>query len=429
MRARGFSLVELMISVAISLVAVAAGMVLLVGSQRWFQSGVDDRAVQENARGAMDEITTNLRAAGYGLEPTFTFDMGLIANVPMDRLPQGLQARFGGYQCADGTCRDKIDGPDELVFYSRDPLWERDVASVGSNALTLVAPRLTPLEAGQVLQIMCYGSANQWAWAYVTVSSIDTPNPGNIRVTLQAPTGQPYDFPTQNALLTGQPCFSAGTASVKAFKIDRYRYYVQAVDDSTGAQVAWETPGSRPYLLLDQGLQDGGQPVLRPIAPDVEDLQVAYVYSEAATGNQVQGATAGVQVTANVAGDDTGFNLAPTIGIPTFSTPSLDPLRTMHHPANVRAVRLSLTVRTPRAGVPLVPQNGPCLGNGDPCVPAAFNRPDVAGEGSYRRVEFETTVYTRNLETRLPVFPQYDPNYATANCCTGASCAGNCGGG
>jgi len=427
MRARGFSLIELLISVVISVIAIAGGVVLLLTSQQWFENGRDDRTLQENARVAMDSLTSNLRNAGYGLEPTFTFDMGLIANVPQSQIPQGDQARFGGYgypNACNGTCRDSAVGPDDLVFYSRDPKWERGVQTVSSTNLTLVPPvagLTTTLSAGQVLQIMCYGSSDEWLWAYVTVASVNSTNPGQVVVTLTGGGAQPYDFPQQNSLLT-QPCFSAGTASVRAFKIDRYHYYIQAVNDATGAQVAWGTPGARPYLMLDQGLQVGGQEVLSPIAADVENLQVAYVYPAALVGNQIQCTNPGVQITANISGDDTGFNLAPVNGIPTFATPSLDPLRTTHNPANVRGVQVALTVRSPRADLRDTNPN-------DALVPASLNFQAVAADAGYKRLQFETTVYIRNMETRLPVYPQYDPNWQTNNCCTGTTCGGNCGGG
>ena len=427
MRPRGFTLLELIIAMTISLLTVAAGVSLLVASQRWFQTGSDDRAMQETARVALDEITNNLRSAGYGMEPTFAFDLGILANTVQDRLPPGSTARFGGYNCPSGNCpslRDRIDGPDELVFYSRDPLFERDVVSVGANSLVLAGKSTdsTLLNNGQVLQVMCYGSNNQWLWAYVSIATVNSSNPAAVAVTLIPTPGQPADFPYQNGLL-GQPCFAAGAASVKAFKIDRYRYYVAAVD--TGGNIQpWETPNTHPFLMLDQGLSSGGNPIVTAIAPDVEDLQVAYVYPLAG-GEQVLGADLGTPVQANTIGDDTGFNLIPTYppyAIPSFSVNPNDAALavTTHHPANIRAVNVAIVVRTPVLD-PTVP---------DATVPGVLNRPDLAGEAGYRRQVFQSAAYTRNLETALPVFPTYDPNYAGANCCpTAGTCAGNCGGG
>jgi type IV pilus assembly protein PilW len=417
MRARGFSLLELLVAVAVSTIVVAAGVTLLLGTQQAFESGKDERAMQEAARVAMDEVTARLRTAGYGLEPTFAFDFGQAATV-MDRLPAGQTVRFGGYSClaANGgnvACRDSIAGPDELVFYARDPDFARNVSEVGVNSLTLTPPasgRATNLSPGQILQVMCYGTAGQWLWAYVQVQSVDaTTNAAQIQVTLDSSPGPPNanDFPVQSSLLASQGCFAGGQR--RAFKIDRYRYFVAAVD-AGGTIQNWETPGTRPYLMLDQGLQDAsGNTIFTPIAPDVEDMQVAYVFPQA-SNVQLAGATQTTRLADSASGIDLS---APQI--PSFSTPTYDPIRLTNHPANIRAVRVALTLRTERADPKIA----------DATVPAALNRPDVAGEAGYRRMVFETTAYTHNLETRLPVFPAYDPSFTTT--CLGTS--GNCGGG
>lgn len=400
MRARGFSLVELLVGVAVSTIVVATGVALLLGTQRLFVTGTADRAMQETARVALDEVLRNLRVAGYGLEPTFAFDFGQ-ANTIMDRVPAGTQVRFGGYGCATPvTCRDSIAGPDELVFYARDPTFSKDLTgAVGAASLTLTGPAPT-LGRGQILQVMCYGVGGQWLWAYVTVDTFDASNPAQVQVTLQASPGLANDFPYQNALLSGQACFGSGLR--RAFKIDRYRYFVAAVD-TAGAQQAWGTVGTRPFLMLDRGLP-GGPSV---VAPDVEDLQVSYVFplADASTGAQLVGTTAGTAVTA----DASGIDLAPALGIPAFSTPGIDPIRTSHHPANIRAVRVAITVRSERLDPKVL----------DATVPAALNRPSVAGEAGYRRMVFESTSNVHNLEIRLPLFPTYDP----------AGTSGNFGGG
>lgn len=422
MRARGFTLVELLVAVAVSLIVVFAAVSLMLGTQRLFRAGDEDRAIQETARVALDELGRNLAGAGYGLEPTFVFDFGQAATV-MDRVPVGTQVRFGGYACKDNpvACRDRIDAPDEVVFYARDPLFGKDLTGpIGVNAITLAGPiKPGTLGPGQILQLMCYGGSGQWLWAYVTIATVDATNPAAVSVTLATNSGGlPNDFPYQNDLVNGQPCFGSGAR--RAYKIDRYRYFVRAIDDAGNVKDTppWQTPSARPYLLLDQGLLDAnGQPIVSVVAPDVEDLQVAYVYPVPNGTAAVVGATSGTQITATAAGID----LAPDVGcgappcIPAFSTPTIDPIRTTHHPANLRAVRVAITVRSSRSDPKVFEAQ----------VPEALNRPAVAGEAGYRRLVFESTTYVHNMENRLPVFPTYDPTY-TASC---AGTAGNCGGG
>ena len=115
--------------------------------------------------------------------------------------------------------------------------------------------------------------------------------------------------------------------------------------------------------------------------------------------------------------------------IPSFGTApaDIDLARTSHHPANIRAVRVAITVRTARKD----------LGIPDAVVPAALNRRDAPGEAGFRRMTFESTVYTHNLDARAPVFPVYDSQAYLNQCkvagCTAEPCArattGNCGGG
>ncbi len=439
MRGRGYTLIELVVAMALSVIGIMAGMTLLIGSQTWFQSGVDDRGLQETARVAVDELTSKLRLAGYGLEPSMVFDMGVLEETMMDRVPPAdrNQVRFGGY-CGDGDCvRDKVDAPDELVFYARDRSWARDVTAVGVNTLTLAPPASAapePLLPGQVLQVMCYGTNGQWLWAFVTVETVQVESTGANQLTLAPSPGQPLDFPFQNSLLA-QPCFMAPAAppnpTVRAFKVDRYRYHVAAIRED-GAVVAWGTEGARPYLMLDQGLRDeDGDPIDRAVAPDVEDLQVAYVFPLAPAG-QVLGVTPGTQVLADTAGGDDGvFNLNPQrpFVVPSFATAptDVDLARTSHHPANIRAVRVAVTVRTARKDIMVT----------DATVPAAFNRDEVDGEAGYRRMVVESTAYTQNLEARTPVFPAHDAQAYVDDCkaalCTVEPCAravnGNCGGG
>ena len=399
-RPRGFSMIELVVAVAVSTIVLAAGVALLLGTQRLFEHGVDERAVQETARVALDEVGTSLRVAGYGLEPTFAFDFGQAATV-MDRVPPGSQVRFGGYACAGNVqCRDRVDGPDELVFYSRDPSFGLDLAATenGPGGLKLVNPNAPgkplQLRAGQVLQVMCYGTGNQWLWAYVTVATDVTSTAGEVKVDLVAPTAATLDFPRQNALLN-QPCFAGGLR--RAFKIDRYRYFIAAVEPDGDVQ-PWGTAGTRPYLMLDQGT---GPAVA--IAPDVEDLQVSYVFPLAAAAAQVVGATPGTRL----ADAEAGIDLAPAQGVPAWQLPTLHPSRATHHPGNIRAVRVAMVVRSQRADPAVF----------DDTVPAAGNRPAVAGEVGFRRMVFESTLRAHNMETRLPLFPVYarDSGFAGSN--------------
>ena len=395
-RETGLSLVEMMVALAVSAVVMAGAVTLLVNQQRAFQSGAADRGMQETARAALQEITGNLRMAGFGVDPPLAFDFGFTDNIPMLQAPRisGTNVRINpGYgSCANPvSCRDSATGPDEIVFYSRDPAFGHAIQAVGgTSSISMAGPLNVPLYAGQVLQAMCYGGS--MLWAYVTVGAYVAPS--------QAPTiavplanGSGLDFPFQNQTLS-DGCFGAGNAWV--FKVDRYRYYVDAFDQN-GNSLGWgyQSP-NRPYLMLDQGLKDqNGVAIRSVIAGDVEDLQFAYEYPAAPI--TLVGAPPGTAVGTVIPAGAGGIDLAPAAGAPGYGTPATDPSRLDQHPANIRAVVVSVVVRTANADITV----------GDQTIPAAGNRPDVAGLRGYRRMLFQTSAALRNMDARAPYYPTY----------------------
>ncbi len=392
---RGVSLIELMVGLAVSAVVMLGAVALLVNQQRVFQSGSADRGMQETARVALEEITGNLRTAGYGVDPPLVFDFGFADNIPMLQAPRnaGVNVRNNpGYLCANAVaCRDSASGPDEIVFYSRDPAFGHAIQSVGgTDTIVIAGPLNVPLYAGQVLQAMCYGGS--MFWSYVTVGAYVAPS-ATAAVAVPLADGSGLDFPFQNQTLADS-CFSAGNAWV--FKVDRYRYYLDTFDkNGNSLGYGYQSP-NRPYLMLDQGLQDQtGAPIRTVIAGDVEDLQFAYEYPSGAVA--LVGAPPGTAAGTVIPAGPNGIDLAPAAGAPGYGTPATDPSRLDQDPANIRAVQVSVVVRTENADA-TVP---------DRTVPAAGNRPDVAGLPGYRRMLFQTTAALRNLDARAPYFPIY----------------------
>jgi len=410
-RTRGVTILELVIGIGISAIVLAGSLLLLQQQQHALQAGNQDRILQETARMALGHISANLRAAGFGVDPALVLGFGSQSNVRMERAP-GVTFNTTSLQCADAnrvTCRDRIDGPDEIVFLSRDPEFGhvlRAAATAGSTALTIQGPLNTPLYPGQILQVACY--SNPMTWAYLQVSSLVSPtSTDTVSVPITASANS--TFPTQNPLL-GDTCFSKVALGppttidttyyanlqldAKVFKVDRYRYYVASYQDPLSGT-------SRPYLMLDQGLSDaGGNAMVSVVTPDVEDVQFAYVFPNSPdTAHQLVGTTAGTAIPAGA----TGIDLAPVDGFVVYSDPVAPvaaPTRLTHHPANIRLVKVSLVVRAP---APDLRWTFP----GNDQIPAALNRPAQAGPAHYRRLLVETSVPLRNLDAQLPYFPTY----------------------
>jgi prepilin-type N-terminal cleavage/methylation domain-containing protein len=407
---RGFTLIELLIAALATAVLVLGAASLLVAQQTTFRHTSSERAMNETGRIGLEHIARNLRAAGFGVDPGLVFDLGAQASARMDRGPSGGTFAAASLGCTTAiSCRDRTDGPDELVFLSRDPSFGHALLAPGptsgSTSLTLQGPLLQPLHQGQILQVMCY--SGPMAWAYVTVGAevAAAPAATSVDVPIASGGGTSYPFPLQNSLLgpgtPGNSCFAnvatAGDATTipsatKVFKVDRYRYFIQT-HAADGTVVAWGTAGARPWLMLDHGVLDaGGNELIDVIAPDVEDLQVAYVFPWD-TVNPLVGGTAGAAMSAGATSID--LSVSP----PVYSDDLAAIARQSHHPANVRAVRVGIVTRSSQADTTL---------SNTYSVPALLNRPSLVGVPGFRRQVFETTIAVRNLDARAPYFPIWD---------------------
>jgi prepilin-type N-terminal cleavage/methylation domain-containing protein len=390
-REGGFTLVELLVAVLVGSLVIAGAIALLSSQHRLFQVTSADRAVQESGRMALEEMTTNLRLAGYGIDPAFAFDFGPLAAARQERAPQSsaVSAASTFSACTLLSCRDSTTGSDEVAFRYRNPAFVRSLASAptGGNSITVAGPLNGALEQGQILQVMCFSGS--MLWAYVTVGAPGAPATNSDTVTIPLASGNGGQFPFQNGYLA-DGCFgvvaprnapqATFAAAAKIYKVDQFRYYVQSYD-AGGAIVANGTGGSRPYLMLDTGTVRSGNPVVRVVSPDVEDLQVAYLFPNS-TG-------------ANIAAGSSGIDLSGSG--PAFSDTGDSATRTTQHPGNIRAVVVSVLGRTTMPNSKVF----------DATMPAAGNRDVAAGPAGYIRQLFETTVATQNLDARGPHFPTY----------------------
>jgi type IV pilus assembly protein PilW len=377
---RGFTLIELAVSLVAAAIVTAGALALLTQQQRALQTSSADRAIQETVRTSLGEIGATLRRAGFGVEPFRAFDFSL-------------------YKCATPVqCRDSIAASDEIVFHARDPGFRVALAGPPGAAQLVIAGGLqTPLYRGQILQVMCPSASE---WAYVTVGQRVASNwtppavpPATTTIPLTAATGT---FPAENGRLTvAGSCFQSQFSEVRVYRVDRFRYYVQSFPDPDAGAV-----NGRPYLMLDRGLSDDdGVERLEPLAPDVEDLQFEYTFVNATTG------------VARTVGDVSGTRLSNALASidlasapPTYEATTADPSRATNHPANLRAVRLSVVARSPANDITKLGNVVQVMYAEGARLPASANRPVVPGDGGFVRIRVETTEATRNLEARGPYY-------------------------
>jgi type IV pilus assembly protein PilW len=394
-RQGGFTLVEMLTGAAVSSIILLAVGAMAIGQSRAFEASVATKDAVSNGRSGLTFLETKLRNAGYGVDPRFTFDFGTTGT---------------------SITRDYKDRPDELAFYSRDPEFARR-ATLNNATLTLtensVAQPLTAvLFRGQILQLLCASGTG----AYVTVKTTTAATAGTIEIFDAA--GTPA-FPREAI----PACLTSATTGSELFvvKVDRYRFFVAEIEETAG--------NLRRYLLLDRGLDLSGSRTyddtrLRleeetdnatdgtkfapgslsnfvPVASDIEDFQVAYVMNQPQAAWGVTPAPAEPDLGNKnwILGDDSTASAeqpSAAATAPRFETAYRDANRFTKHPANVRAVRISLLARAPQS-------------RGTGSRPALENRSAGARDGFYRNL-MRSQVAPQNILTRSSFVPPHNVN-------------------
>jgi type IV pilus assembly protein PilW len=368
------TLIELMVSLAITAIVLAGVVGVMRTQQQAFYGGQKVRSAQGNARTALLYLEQALSTAGYGMDPALAFD-------------------FNSYAASYGTnsdcpaqlspCpRDSTSNADELVFYSRNPRYSVSATSQTANpagnawlATAMTATSLTvnahggeTFAKGQIIQVVCAGGNRSF---YATLASNLGPvTAGSQTLTLAAAvTGNPFKRQDVISTPATDACLTSATARV--FLIDRYRFHVRPVSTGTGGKVT-------PYLMLDRGIDitapTGGGPDgtvdasdEQVIAEGIETLQVAYTFAN--SGLAAVGTTAGTAITFAVGsatstikfGSTTVANEISTIPFPQttsgtqtaydptswFAYLAADPVRTTDSQANIRQVQLAVVARSP----------------------------------------------------------------------------------
>ncbi len=457
-RSRGFTLLELTIATAVSVVVIAGVMGAVLAQERAYYGTQRTRAAQSSARAALLFIEEKLRLAGFGMDPALAFDFGVYCPT-----------------CA----RDSASDNDELVFYARNPnYWVPQngagnpvgrawtIANITASTITINANQGDVFPRGQILAAVCPGGRY---YAYMTVGAT-TPPPGSgafpggpLPVQLAAADAtnpfqrqdlavSPGVNPPQyfNSTVTGfaNPTVPSGcfTNGARLFQIDRYRFHIRPV-------VVGGFPGGRtkydPYLVLDMGVDTNLDGVVNVqdellIAEGVEIMQVAYLMANFALPTPTVGVNPGTAITftPGIPGSATTANeisLTAQAGVQVPSSlplsfpfaPTLQPVdnayaasswypytlmepfptnypRLTDSQANIRRVRVALVVRSPEpdTGAPTtLPLDSTFRLYNLTTVPTwiSSNAYPSAQDG-YARLLVEASVLVPNMTTRGMIY-------------------------
>ncbi len=409
----GFTLLEIMLALGVSAIALVAAITAANAQQRAFYNGQKGRAAMNSARSALLFLERTVPLAGFGMDAPLALDLGwyVPATCPGTMAP-----------CTP----DKTNDADELTFYARDGRYwvpENDNAGeprgqgwhVGAITAGDVVVKARPgdmFRRGQVLQLVCPGLPRYAYFTVLRTASIPDVTAGgaagNLTVLLE-PVVASNPFRRQDVAA------ALSCPDARLFRIERYRIHVRPVDVGGGRL--------DPFLVLDTGTDndldgdvDADDEVL--LAEGIEAFQVSYVFAAPAIPEAGILPGTPVAIRAGVPADTTPQALTRTTfpGVVTagqfvyapssFYEPTLLPPlpptspRLTNHQANVRTIRFALVARSPEpdpgasanlswtAGSPLFRMNQ----NARPgWVPA---------DGGYQRTVVETSVNLPNMTVR-----------------------------
>ena len=362
-RRAGFTLIEVMISVAILAFVISGISIVLVKQGQASSTQSLQRDLEESGRLAVLELGRAVRVAGYGIAPTAAFDF--------DRY--GCATPGTGSTCNPATVgsitsnnsRDRTDGPDELVVSYRDasfktrPMQAFVGSGAGPYAVTLAsADQLTDaLKAGRVVQVLCAGAD---AAAYLSLAS-DAAS-GATSLSLQPIAAADGYYP-------GAPPYPAclGTAGQAWITlIERVRYYV--ANDTDGVPTLYKERGRGYPEKLYRG---------------IEDIQLTYGMSRPPPGSPFAvGGTTPAAVPVACGPDSFTFGLCSTSGTPPETATPPDWIndgydtanRYTGHPANIRIVNIAVVARSTQRSPTGIGDATPAVGNRPARVADAYKR-------------------------------------------------------
>ena len=256
MSRRGFTLVEVLLAVAILAVVMAGVSGVLVQQSLQSVRNESQRALEDNGRLAMLDILGAVRLVGYGIPPAAAFDFDRYACTTP-----------GTASSCNGGGRDRADAPDEIVMSWRDPLFARNVTALtgaGPWTITLDRALTAPILTGRVLQILCGSDVTQAA--YVKLNADAAAGATSLTAAIVATSDGYYPIvgPT-NA------CFSTGAS---LYLIERRRYFV--ANDTSGMPSLFRERGRGGNELVQRGIEDlqlsytiSSPPTLTPPSPNI----------------------------------------------------------------------------------------------------------------------------------------------------------------
>jgi type IV pilus assembly protein PilW len=375
-RARGFSIVELMVAVTLALIVTAAVLSAFLGSRSSFMSTSGTAAVSDNGRFALDFLQSAVRDAGYMACNTTQRQISLL-NVGTSPLYYSFGQPLGGYEAnstvsnaftlaaAPASATATAVAPDASLtdwLASTGPAWggnldpvlaslvikNSDVLVVNTTLRTTNPPVLVTSIATGASNFTVQNSYNLQTGQVAVISDCaksvvfqigGAPAPNTANATISFASGA---SPGANSAASFPVSFEVGS---QVTPVDTTIYYIGRGADGDAALFSYDLGGHTTF--------GAGAPT--ELVPDVENMQILY----------------GVDTT----GTQTVSEYVPASQVVDFNT--------------VMSVKIAVLAASEPGAVPKPGAN--------PSYPLLGNTVTVPADTRSRQV-FEITVSTRNME-------------------------------
>ncbi|WP_375771846.1 PilW family protein [Archangium gephyra] len=368
---RGVTLLELLVGTVTTTIILAAVAASFVGIQGSYQTESRIKVSVEGLRTATQFIEQRVRLAGYGIDPRFAFDFNAAV------LP-GQNKSNHTLVFAKGVPNSVTD---DLAFRYRDAAFLRRGRFMGGGGLQLESSTFgVDLQAGQRLIVSC---SNGKKYLVLKV------NTGGVAKGLNSSANFTVDS-ALSSIPSDEPCLTKTGALDAPYVMLLHEIRLRIMDQ-----------GGRPFLMAFQGLDELNLDTAVPLAADVESFQVAYLMNR-----PPQDGPNALLPPVDVSSAEPNWVLGdvgsadkdrfpeprdPLKPEPQYKDPYDAAIRYSRHPANIRAVRLTLALRSTSR---------------EPSGRRAFERQDLEDskesnppDGFYR-TNMTTTVRVPNLLSR-----------------------------
>ncbi|MBM7114673.1 prepilin-type N-terminal cleavage/methylation domain-containing protein [Archangium primigenium] len=370
---RGFTLIELMVGTVTTTIILAAVALTVLAVQGSYQTESRIQVAVEGSRTAISFLEQRLRLASYGVDPRFAFDFGTDA----------LDSHVKSNEVIALGDDVPVSVTDDLALRYRDPAWLRRGSLDGTRLLLEDGDVFdTAFPEGQRFILACKGSGN---------SVVLRLGAGG----LSKGSSETSNFTVDETLSTSrrsEACLSKRDSTMPMVLL-LHEVRVRIVDLN-----------GRPFLMAFSTLENLDPAKAVPLAADVESFQVAYLMNRPQPDSAFRMAPA-VDASSNPANwvlGDVGSaetERMPNPGavpVPRFGTSYDDASRYNAHPANIRAVRVSVTVRS---------TNPELRGRRGFLRVDLEDSPEHATEDGYYRTTLTTTVRAPNMMSRSAFIP------------------------